>query len=126
MSETIERAERYIWATARVLEQRRFEHLFKGGAAQPVRDAVLSYRTDDGGFGYALEPDGRGPVSQPPHVYMALQILEEAGGLGEDLAREVADHVLSVSADDGGVPLALPTSSPTRTLRGGRSSRAAR
>jgi hypothetical protein len=109
MSETIERAERYIWETARVLEQRRFEHLFKGGAAQPVRDAVFSYRTDDGGFGYALEPDGRGPVSQPPHVYMALQILEEAGGLGEDLAREVADHLQGIATADGGVPLALPS-----------------
>jgi hypothetical protein len=109
MSETIERAERHIWETARVLEQRRFEYLFKDGPAQPVRDAVLSYRTADGGFGYALEPDGRGPESQPPHVYSALQLLEEAGGVGEDLAAEVAGHLLSVSADDGGVPLALPS-----------------
>src|SRR4051794_41150295 len=96
------------------------------GRARPGRDAVLSSRTADGGFGYALEPDGRGPESQPPHVYLALQLLEEAGGVGEDLAREVADHLLSVSADDGGVPLALPSLEPTRTLRGGRSSRAAR
>jgi hypothetical protein len=109
MSETIDRAERYIWATARVLDQRRFEHLFKGGPAEPVRDAVLSYRTADGGFGYALEPDGRGPTSQPPHVYTALQILEEAGGVDPELAREVCDHLQAVSAPDGGVPLALPS-----------------
>jgi hypothetical protein len=109
MSEIIDRAERYIWATARVLEQRRFEHLFQGGPAEPVRDAVLSYRTADGGFGYALEPDGRGPVSQPPHVYSALQILEEAGGVDPGLAREVCDHLESVSTPDGGVPLALPS-----------------
>jgi hypothetical protein len=112
MSETIDRAERYIWAAARVLEQRRFEHLFKGGPAEPVRDAVLSYRTADGGFGYALEPDGRGPVSQPPHVYVALQILEEAGGIDPELAREVCDHLQSVAAPDGGVPLSLPSLAP--------------
>jgi hypothetical protein len=37
-----------------VLDQRRFEHLFKGGPAEPVRDAVLSYRTADGGVPLAL------------------------------------------------------------------------
>src|SRR4051794_37238179 len=109
MSETIERAERYIWETARVVDQRRFEYLFKDAPAEPVRDAVLSYRTPDGGFGYALEPDGRGPVSQPPHVYTALQILEEAGGVDDALAREVCDHLQSVSLPDGSVPLALPS-----------------
>src|SRR4051794_32959795 len=112
MSETIERAERYIWETARILEQRRFEYLFKGAPAQPVRDAVLSYRTADGGFGYALEPDGRGPVSQPPHVYTALQLLEEAGGVGEEIALEMCDHLLGIVTDDGGVPLSLPSLEP--------------
>jgi hypothetical protein len=112
MSDILPRAERYVWATARVLEQRRFEHLFKGGPVEPVRDAVLCHRTPDGGFGYALEPDGRGPTSQPPHVYTALQILEGAGGIDPDLARTVCDHLRDVSADDGGVPLALPSLEP--------------
>jgi hypothetical protein len=112
MSETMQRAERYIWSAARVLDQRRFELLFKDGPAQPVRDAVLSHRTDDGGFGYALEPDGRGPVSQPPHVYVALQILEEAGGIEPELAREVADHLQTIATPGGGVPLSLPSLAP--------------
>jgi hypothetical protein len=112
MDETIDRAERFIWTSARVLEQRRFELHFKGGPAQPVRDAVFSHRTADGGFGYALEPDGRGPVSQPPHVYLALQILEEAGGVEPELAREICDHLQGVTRPDGGVPLALPTLEP--------------
>jgi hypothetical protein len=112
MSETIQRAEHYIWTSARVLEQRRFELHFKNGPAQPVRDAVLCYRTADGGFGYALEPDGRGPASQPPHVYTALQILEDAGGIEPELAREVADHLRDVAAADGGVPLSLPSLAP--------------
>jgi hypothetical protein len=109
MSEILDRAEAYIWANARVLEQRRFELHFTGGPAQPVRDAVLSYRTADGGFGYALEADGRGPTSQPPHVYTALQILEEAGGVGEALALELCEHLLGMVAGDGGVPLSLPS-----------------
>lgn len=108
----MERAERYIWTAARVLEQRRFELLFRDGPAQPVRDAVFSHRTADGGFGYALEPDGRGPVSQPPHIYLALQILEEAGGVEPEPAREVCDHLQGITAPDGGVPLALPTLEP--------------
>ena len=112
MSEILERAEGYIWANARALEQRRFELLFKGGPAQPVRDAVFGYRTGDGGFGYALEADGRGPTSQPPHIYTALQILEEAGGVGEEPALEVCDHLLGMLADDGGVPLSLPSLAP--------------
>jgi hypothetical protein len=112
MSEILDRAEGYIWANARVLEQRRFELHFKDGPAEPVREAVFSHRTADGGFGYALEADGRGPTSQPPHVYTALQILEEAGGVGADLALEVCDHLLGMVTGDGGVPLSLPSLAP--------------
>ena len=125
MSEILDKAENYIWATARVLEQRRFELLFKGGSAEPVRTALLGYRTPDGGFGYALEPDGRGPTSQPPHIYMALQILEEAGGVGEELAREVAGHLQTMTTDEGGVPCRSRARRPTRTRRGGSRARTA-
>ena len=74
-----ERAEAYIWSTARVLEQRRFEVLFKDGDPAAVEAALAPYRTADGGYGYALEPDGRGPTSQPPHIWTALEALEDAG-----------------------------------------------
>ena len=43
------------------------------GRPQPVRDAVAAYRNPDGGFGQALEPDGRCPGSQPPAVALALR-----------------------------------------------------
>ena len=69
----------FIAANARVIDRRRFERLFAGGAAQPVRDAVAAYRNDDGGFGHALEPDCRAPGSQALAVEMALRILDEAG-----------------------------------------------
>ena len=67
----IDRAEAYIWKTARVLEQRRFEVLFKDGDPAAVKAALEPYKTADGGYGYALEPDGRGPTSQPPHIWTA-------------------------------------------------------
>jgi hypothetical protein len=100
----IDKAEEYIWANARVLEQRRFELLFKGGEAQPVIDAVKPYKTPDGGYGYALEPDGRGPTSQPPHIWTALEALEDAGTTDES----VCDHL----AQYDGVPVALPSLEP--------------
>jgi hypothetical protein len=104
----IDRAEEYIWANARVLEQRRFELLFKRGAKQPVIDAVKPYKTPDGEYGYALEPDGRGPTSQPPHIWTALEALEDAGTTDAT----VAGHLETMTAPDGGVPVALPSLEP--------------
>lgn len=104
----IERARKYVWDTARVLEQRRFELLFGDGDAGPVLAALEPYKTPDGGYGYALEPDGRGPTSQPPHIWTALETLEDAGTT--DAA--VCDHVASLAAPDGGLPVALPTIEP--------------
>jgi hypothetical protein len=104
----IERAERYIWANARVLEQRRFELLFKNGGQDAVVEAVKPYKTPDGGYGYALEPDGRGPTSQPPHIWTALEALEDAGTTDPG----VADHLQTMTAPDGGVPVALPSLEP--------------
>jgi hypothetical protein len=49
-------AEQFIAAHGRVLDGRRFGRLFRGGEAQPVRDAVAAYRNPDGGFGHGLEP----------------------------------------------------------------------
>jgi len=71
-------AARFLAATGRVLEQRRFERLFGGGEATAVRDAVAAYRNADGGFGHALEPDIRCPSSQPAAAELALRILDEA------------------------------------------------
>lgn len=100
----IDRAEAYIWKTARVLEQRRFEVLFSGGDPEAVKAALEPYKTADGGYGYALEPDGRGPTSQPPHIWTALETLEDVGATDE----RVPDHLQTITAPDGGVPVATP------------------
>jgi hypothetical protein len=101
----IERAQDYVWKTARVLEQRRFEVLFGDGDPAAVRAALEPYKTADGGYGYALEPDGRGPTSQPPHIWTALEALHDIG----ETDAAVCDHLASISAPDGGVPTALPS-----------------
>ena len=59
----LDAAKTFLATQARVLDRRRFERLFAGGGARPVRDAVAAYRNPDGGFGHALEPDGRTPAS---------------------------------------------------------------
>jgi hypothetical protein len=71
-------ATKFLAASARVLEWRLFERLFLGGDGAPVRDAVAAYRNSDGGFGHALEPDGRDPASQPAAIELGLRILNEA------------------------------------------------
>ena len=100
----IDRAEAYIWKTARVLEQRRFEVLFKDGDPAAVKAALEPYKTADGGYGYALEPDGRGPTSQPPHIWTALEALDDVGSTDP----RVPDHLETITAGDGGVPVATP------------------
>ena len=105
----IDKAQEYVWATARVLEQRRFEFLFgDGGDPAAVKAALEPYKTSDGGYGYALEPDGRGPTSQPPHIWTALEVLEELG----ETDPGIGDHIASLTAPDGGVPVALPSLEP--------------
>ena len=72
-------AENFIWSAARLVDRHRYGLLFDGGPAEPVIDALRGYRNPDGGFGHALEPDLRGPASQPAPTLYALEILNEAG-----------------------------------------------
>ncbi len=69
----LEAAERFLAQQARVADRRVYERLFHGGTAQPVRDAVLAYQNEDGGFGHAPEPDCRASASQPAAAEMALR-----------------------------------------------------
>lgn len=108
-SDVLDRAERFIWLNGRLLERRRFAYLFRHGSADDVLAALLPYRNADGGFGNALEPDGRGPSSQPGHVYSALRVLDEIGKCSGPVVTRICDYLASVSAPDGGVPPVLPT-----------------
>ena len=99
----------FMAAHARVLDRRRFQRLFEDGPAAAVRDAVAAYRNDDGGFGYALEPDCRAPGSQPAAVEMALRVLDEADAWDEDLVQGACHWLAAVAPAEGGAAFVEPT-----------------
>ncbi len=98
-----------MWLTARVLEQRLFAHHFLHGGADPVETALDAYRNDDGGYGHALEPDLRGPVSQPLHTAHALQVLDAVGRCGGQRVERVCRYLTSVSTAEGALPAIHPS-----------------
>ncbi|MET9778060.1 hypothetical protein ABZ023_28060 [Streptomyces sp. NPDC006367] len=105
---TLARAERFVWLTARVLEQRLFAYHFRDGGAEPVETALDAYRNEDGGYGHALEPDLRGPVSRPLHTAHALRVLDAVGRCGNRRVEGVCRYLTSVSTADGALPAVHP------------------
>lgn len=103
------RAEHFVWLTARVLEQRLFAYHFHGGDAGPVETALEAYRNEDGGYGHALEPDLRGPVSQPLHTAHALRVLDAVGRCGGQRVERMCRYLTSVSTPDGALPAIHPS-----------------
>ncbi|MFF9623192.1 hypothetical protein [Streptomyces griseosporeus] len=103
------RAEQFVWLTARVLEQRLFAHLFRNASADPVETALDAYRNDDGGYGHALEPDLRGPVSQPLHTARALHVLDSVRRCGGQRVERMCRYLTSVSTADGALPAIHPS-----------------
>jgi hypothetical protein len=104
-----EAAADFLAARARLLDRRMYERLFRGGAAEPVRDAVAAYRNADGGFGHALEPDCRAAASQPAAVEMALRIMDLAGAWDERLVRDAVDWLSAIAPAEGGAAFVLPS-----------------
>jgi hypothetical protein len=105
--DAIDAAERFLWRNARLLERLRFEHLFRDGEPATVVDALRPYQRADGGFGHALEPDFRGPISQPTTADSALRVLDEVGALPDDLVLPLCDWLTTATTDEGGVPMVL-------------------
>jgi hypothetical protein len=108
MPSPAQNAAAFLAASGRVLDRRRFERLFEGGAAAPVRDAVAAYRTEDGGFGHGLEPDGRTPGSQPPAVQLALRTLHEADAWDPDLVVGACEWLERTAPAEGGTTFVAP------------------
>lgn len=98
-----------MWLTARVLEQRLFSYHFLNGGPDPVETALDAYRNEDGGYGHALEPDLRGPVSQPLHTAHALRVLDAIGRCGGQRVERVCRYLTSVSTADGALPAIHPS-----------------
>jgi hypothetical protein len=105
----LDAAERFIWLNARLIDRLRFAHLFRGGAAAPVLAALRPYQNEDGGFGNALEPDFRGPASQPATVDQALRVLDEVAAFDDPMVARACDFLAGITAPDGGLPFVLPS-----------------
>ncbi|MFB6717317.1 hypothetical protein [Streptomyces sp. NPDC056358] len=105
----LNRAEQFIWLTARALEQRRFAHHFLEGSADAVETALAAYLNEDGGYGHALEPDLRGPVSQPLHTAHALNVLDSIGRCGGIRVERICRFLTEVSTKEGALPALLPS-----------------
>jgi hypothetical protein len=103
------RAERFLWLTARVLEQRRFAFHFLDGDSDAVEAALTAYRNPDHGYGHALDPDLRGPVSQPLHAAAALRVLDEIGRCHGRHAERICRYLTDASTPDGALPALHPT-----------------
>jgi hypothetical protein len=97
-----------VWLTARVLEQRLFAYHFLHGCPEAVEAALDAYRNEDGGYGHALEPDLRGPVSQPLHTARALGVLDAIGRCGGQRVERVCRYLTSVSTPEGALPAVHP------------------
>ncbi|MFJ1648441.1 hypothetical protein [Streptomyces sp. NPDC088258] len=109
------RAEHFVWLTARVLEQRRFAYHFlghemgEGHGRDAVEAALTAYREEDGGYGHGLEPDLRGPVSQPLHTAHALRVLDSIGRCDGLRAERICRYLTSVSTPEGALPAFHPS-----------------
>lgn len=104
----LERAEKFIWKNARLLERQLFAYHFKEGSRESVLSILLAYQNEDGGFGHALEPDIRCPDSQPVPVEHALKILDTIG-FDEHIAKQACDYLMTITTPAGGVPWLTPS-----------------
>jgi hypothetical protein len=72
-----ERAVQFLHTRGRLLERAIFAHVFAGGDALDVVQALAPYQNADGGFGHALESDVRTPSSSALATSIALGILAD-------------------------------------------------
>ncbi len=98
----------FIASNARLLDRQRMELAVGGGDPEATLAVLAGYRNADGGFGWALEPDSRAPVSQPVAALNAFEIFEEVAPLTSPLALGLLDWLDAIAVDGGAVPFALP------------------
>jgi hypothetical protein len=100
-------ATEFIYAHGRLLERHRLAHLLGEAGPEPVVQSLRAYRNPDGGFGHAIEPDMRAPVSQPVGIHTVLEILDEVGARDDEMIRGAVDWLTTITRDDGGIPFCL-------------------
>ena len=109
MTFDLQAAQDFVYNHARLLERHRLAALLGEAGPEPVVQTLRAYRNPDGGFGNAIEPDMRAPVSQPVGAHTALEILHEVGAHDAELSGGAADWLTTITRDDGGIPFCLPS-----------------
>jgi hypothetical protein len=72
---SFEKAKNWIKENGRSLEKTRLEFIFGDTGVEKVVDALKTFHNKDGGFGNAMEPDLRTPVSSILGTSIAFQVL---------------------------------------------------
>ena len=102
------KARDFILTNARMIERRLFHFYFENDSPEGVFHAVYAYRNSDGGFGHGMEPDTASPESQPLFSIMAMETLDEIGGLNADLIqKDFVPYFESITTEKGGIPWML-------------------
>jgi len=109
MAVSLQKAQQFMWLNARLVDRLLFEFHFSGGTADHAVAALRPYQNADGGFGNAIEPDMRGPVSQPCAVDLAFTILDQLDAMGDPMVMSALTYLESITRPDGGVPFVLPS-----------------
>jgi hypothetical protein len=102
------RIQDFIASNARLLDRRRVELAVGAGDPEATLAVLAGYRNADGGFGWALEPDSRAPVSQPVAALHAFEVFEEVAPSTSPLAVGLLDWLDGIAVDGGALPFALP------------------
>src|ERR1035437_119112 len=103
------KAAEFMLLNARLIDRARFAFHFQDSGRNQVRAALRAYQNPDGGFGNALEPDLRAPVSQPEPTDLAIATLDEVGAMDDDMLPQILGYLESITQPDGGVPNVLPS-----------------
>jgi hypothetical protein len=109
MAVDVAAAERFVFENARLLDRQRLAVLLHDAPSEPVLASLGAYRNPDGGFGHGLEPDVRGPHSEPVSTLQAVELLIELGATGDPMLAAAAQWLASITAEDGSIPMVMPT-----------------
>src|SRR2546421_7687640 len=108
----LDAAEQFMLLNARLVDRLRFACLFRDAPTDAAVFALRPYQNADGGFGHALEPDGRTPFSQPLTTALAFDMLDELDRFDDDLVLPACGYLDSISRPGGGVPFVHPSIGP--------------
>ncbi|HKS48026.1 MAG TPA: hypothetical protein VJT49_23520 [Amycolatopsis sp.] len=112
MSIDLPAATGFMATHARLLDRRRYLRGLGEGNVEATLAALDGYRNPDGGYGWGLEPDLRSPESQTGPALHAFEVFADIAPATSPRAVELCDWLASVTLPDGGLPFALPVTSP--------------